>query len=295
MRLSTLTAVAALVLAAAGSADAADTIAMIAESGKVTLAYRESSIPFSYVEVPGKPIGFAVEIANAVAAEIKKRLSMPQLEVTWMPVTSQNRIPLVNNGTVDLECGSTFNTTTRQKEAAFAVSHFFSGTRLLVKKSSGIKDYPDLQGKKVTITTGTANVQTMRKYAIDKKIDMEVIGAKDHADALLLVEADRASAFAMDDILLYGLKANAKDPDSLAVVGETVQVEPYACMLRKDDPKFKAMVDGVIVGMMKSGEFERLYNKWFMGPIPPRNQTIGMPMSDALKENIKSPSDRAAM
>jgi len=293
MKLKLPVLVAVLFAATAGTA-AADTLTKIAENRKITLAYRDSSVPFSYLEGPEKPVGLAVDISNAVAAEVKKRLGLSKLEVAWTPVTSQNRMPLVMNGTVDLECGSTFNNTTRQKEVGFAVSHFFSGTRLLVKKSSGINDYANLQGKKVTITAGTANIQTMRKYAIDQKIDMQFIYAKDHADALLLVEGDRASAFAMDDILLYGLKANAKEPESLAVVGETLQVEPYACMMRKDDPKFKALVDGVITGMMKSGEFERLYNKWFMGPIPPRNQIIGMPMSDQLKANLKSPSDKAA-
>jgi glutamate/aspartate transport system substrate-binding protein len=163
-----------------------------------------------------------------------------------------------------------------------------------VKKSSGIKDWADLKGKKVAITTGTTNMLVVRKYNDEKKLGIDVVGTKDHADALLLVETDRAAAFPMDDILLYGLKANAKDPASLEVVGEALQVEPYACMVRKDDPKFKALVDGVITGMMKSGEFEKLYDKWFMGPIPPKNQAIGLPMSDELRNNIKSPSDKPA-
>ncbi|MDQ7973483.1 MAG: transporter substrate-binding domain-containing protein [Rhodocyclaceae bacterium] len=295
MKLSVLSSAVLLAALAATGAQAADTLAKVAEANKITLAYRESSVPFSYLEAPGKPIGFAVDIANAVVAAVKKQTGKPNLEVGWMAVTSQNRIPLLSNGTIDLECGSTTNNTTRGKEVDFAINHFYTGTRLLVKKSSGIKNWADLKGKKVAITTGTTNMLVVRKYNDEKKLDLEVIGTKDHADALLLVETDRASAFPMDDILLFGLKANAKDPAALDVVGDALQVEPYACMLRKDDPKFKALVDGVITGMMKSGEFEKLYNKWFMGPIPPKNQAIGLPMNQELKDNIQTPSDKPAV
>jgi len=294
MKLSALSAAVLLAALAATSAQAGDTLAKAAEANKITFAYRESSVPFSYLDGPGKPIGFAVDISNAVAEAVKKQTGKADLKVEWMPVTSQNRIPLLNNGTVDLECGSTTNNSARGKDVDFAINHFYTGTRLLVKKSSGIKDWADLKGKKVAITTGTTNMLVVRKYNDEKKLGIDVVGTKDHADALLLVETDRAAAFPMDDILLYGLKANAKDPASLEVVGEALQVEPYACMVRKDDPKFKALVDGVITGMMKSGEFEKLYDKWFMGPIPPKNQAIGLPMSDELRNNIKSPSDKPA-
>lgn len=294
MKLSVLSSAVLAAMTATG-AQAADTLAKVAEANKITMAYRESSVPFSYLEGPGKPIGFAVDIANAVVAAVKKQTGKPNLEVGWMAVTSQNRIPLLSNGTIDLECGSTTNNTARGKEVDFAINHFYTGTRLLVKKSSGIKNWADLKGKKVAITTGTTNMLVVRKYNDEKKLDLDVIGTKDHADALLLVETDRASAFPMDDILLFGLKANAKDAASLDVVGDALQVEPYACMLRKDDPKFKALVDGVITGMMKSGEFEKLYNKWFMGPIPPKNQAIGLPMNQELKDNIQTPSDKPAV
>ncbi|MDN4589672.1 amino acid ABC transporter substrate-binding protein [Xenophilus aerolatus] len=295
MKLSVLSSAVLLAALTATGAQAADTLAKVAEANKITLAYRESSVPFSYLEAPGKPIGFAVDIANAVVAAVKKQTGKPNLEVGWMAVTSQNRIPLLSNGTIDLECGSTTNNTARGKEVDFAINHFYTGTRLLVKKSSGIKNWADLKGKKVAITTGTTNMLVVRKYNEEKKLDLDVVGTKDHADALLLVETDRASAFPMDDILLFGLKANAKDPAALDVVGDALQVEPYACMLRKDDPKFKALVDGVITGMMKSGEFEKLYNKWFMGPIPPKNQAIGLPMNQELKDNIQTPSDKPAV
>ena len=209
-------------------------------------------------------------------------------------MTSANRIPLLVNGTIDLECGSTTNNSARAKEVDFAINHFYTGTRLLVKKSAGIKDWADLKGRKVAITTGTTNMQVVRRYNDDKGLGIEIVSTKDHADAALLVEAGRADAFAMDDILLFGLKANAKDPAALEVVGESLQVEPYACMVRKDDPKFKALVDGVITGLMKSGEFARLYDKWFLQPIPPKNQAIGLPMSKELQDNIRNPSDKPA-
>ena len=273
----------------------ADTLKKVADSGKLTLAYRDSSVPFSYVEGPGKPLGFSMDIANAVVQEVKKRTGKAVLEIEYIPVTSQNRIPLLVNGTVDLECGSTTNNSTRGKDVSFAINHFYTGTRLLAKKTSRIKNYADLENKTVASTSGTTNSQVMRKYNADKKLNMQIILGKDHADSMLLVEADRAVAFAMDDILLFGLMANAKSPAEWEVVGDSLQVEPYACMLRKDDPKFKTLVDGVITGLMKSGEFDRLYKKWFMSPIPPKSINLNLPMSAQLRESLKAPSDKPAL
>lgn len=273
----------------------ADTLEKIAASGKITLAYRESSVPFSYLDGPSKPIGFAVDMSHAVAEAVRKQLKKPDLQIEWQPVTSQNRIPLIMNGTVDLECGSTTNNTARGKDVAFAINHFYTGTRLLVKKGSGIKDYADLAGKNVATTTGTTNLQVLRKYSTEKNLNFNMLFGKDHADSFLLVESGRALAFGMDDILLFGLKANAKNPDEFEVVGESLQVEPYACMLRKDDAGFKQLVDGVIGGLMKSGEFEKLYTKWFMQPIPPRGVPLGLPMSPQLKDNLKALSDKPAV
>ena len=296
MKLSVLMAsMAAAVLFTATGAQAADTLAKIAESGKITLAYRESSVPFSYLDGPNKPIGFSVELSNAVVEAVKKKLNKPNLQVQLMPVTSQNRIPLITNGTVDLECGSTTNNSARGKDVAFAVNHFYTGTRLLTKKSSKIKDYADLAKKTVASTTGTTNAQVIRKYSADKKLDMQLILGKDHDDSLLLVENDRAVAFAMDDILLFGLMANSKNPASLEVVGESLQVEPYACMLRKDDPEFKKLVDGTIMRLIKSGDFAKMYAKWFTSPIPPKGVNLNLPMSEELKANLKALSDKPAM
>jgi ABC-type amino acid transport substrate-binding protein len=292
--MASVASIAASLLFASTGAQAADTLAKIAQSGKITLAYRESSVPFSYLEGPGKPIGIAVDLSNAVVEAVKKKLNKPDLQVALMPVTSQNRIPLITNGTIDLECGSTTNNTARGKEVAFAINHFYTGTRLLVKKSSNIKNYADLAKKTIASTTGTTNVLVMRKYNIEKNLGMDIVLGKDHADAFLLLESDRVVAFAMDDILLYGLIANAKTPGDYEVVGDSLQVEPYACMLPKDDPAFKKLVDDTFAGLMKSGEFEKLYNKWFMQTIPPKNVPLNLPMSPQLKENLKALSDKPA-
>ena len=273
----------------------ADTLSKVTESNKITVAYRESSVPFSYLAGAGTSVGFAVDMTNAIVDAVKKKVNKPGLEVATMPVTSQNRIPLLSNGTIDLECGSTTNNVARGQEVAFAVNHFYTGTRLLVKKTSNIKNYADLAGKNVASTTGTTNAQVIRKYNADNNLGMNVVLGKDHDDSLLMVEGGRAVAFAMDDILLFGLRANSKDPASLEVVGDSLQVEPYACMLRKDDPEFKKLVDGTIIRLIKSGEFAKMYAKWFTSPIPPKGVNLNLPMSEDLKANLKALSDKPAM
>ena len=270
----------------------ADVLAKAKESGELTFAYRESSVPFSYLSGGQNAIGFSVDISNAVADAVRKEIGKPDLKVKWQPVTSANRIPLIQNGTVVLECGSTTNNTARNKDVDFAINYFYTGTRAAVKKSAGIKNWADLKGKTLTITTGTTNLPVVRKYSADNKLDINITLAKDHADGFLLMENDRAAAFAMDDILLYGLKANSKDPNAYEVVADALQVEPYACMLPKGDAGFKKIVDGVIGGMMKSGEFTKLYDKWFMQPIPPKNQALGLPMNKELKDNLAAQSDK---
>ena len=286
----------AIVLAAGLATTAgAQTLQKIADANKITVSYREASVPFSYLIGSSKAVGFSVELSEAIIDDVRKKLKKPNLEVAYMSVTSQNRIPLLVNGTYDLECGSTTNNTARAKDVTFSTNIFYTGTRLLVKKSSGIKNYADLAKKTVASTTGTTNAQVIRKYNADKKLDMQLVLGKDHDDSLLLVESDRAVAFAMDDILLFGLIANSKDPASLQVVGDSLQVEPYACMVRKDDPEFKKLVDGTLNRMMKSGEFTRLYTKWFMAPIPPKGVNLNLPMGAELKANLKALSDKPAM
>ena len=273
----------------------ADVLAKAKESGEITFAYRESSVPFSYLAGGQNAIGFSVDISNAVADVVRKEIGKPDLKVKWQPVTSANRIPLIQNGTVALECGSTTNNSARNKDVDFAINYFYTGTRVAVKKSAGIKNWADLKGKTLAITTGTTNLPVVRKYSADQKLDINITLAKDHVDGFLLMENDRASGFAMDDILLFGLKANSKDPAAYEVVADALQVEPYACMLPKGDAAFKKIVDGVIGGIMKSGEFTKLYDKWFLQPIPPKNQALGLPMNQELKDNLNAQSDKPAI
>lgn len=271
------------------------TLDKVKSTGNMTVAYRESSIPFSYLGDDGRPVGFGWEICRRIVDEVKKQTGRNDLVVASQAVTSQNRIPLLQNGTVDIECGSTTNNSERGKQVAFATNYFYTGTRFLTKANSGIKSLADLKGKKVVSTTGTTNYQVLRNINSEQNVGFELVGAKDHADALLMVESGRADAFGMDDILLYGLRASSKDPKQLVVVGDAIQIEPYAIMLRKDDPQFKTLVDGVIANLMKSGEFDKLYKKWFESNIPPKGINLNAPMSKELKANQKALSDKPAI
>ncbi|WP_343605942.1 amino acid ABC transporter substrate-binding protein [Roseateles sp.] len=271
------------------------TLDKVKASGVITVAYRDSSIPFSYLGADAQPTGFGWEICGRIVEQVRKATGRADLKVATQSVTSQNRIPLLANGTVDIECGSTTNNSERAKQVSFAINYFYTGTRLLVKSSSPIKSFADLKGRKVVSTTGTTNFQVMRKLNAEKQLGFELISAKDHAESALLVQSDRADAFAMDDILLYGLRASAINPAELAVVGDAVQVEPYAIMLRKDDPAFKQLVDATLTQLMKSGEFETLYKKWFQSPIPPKGINLNAPMSRELQDNLKTLSDKPAL
>ena len=279
----------------AALAQPASTLDKIKASGSSSVAYRESSIPFSYLGADGQPTGFGWEICGRIVEQVKKVTARPDLKVTTQGVTSQNRIPLMQNGTIDIECGSTTNNSDRAKQVAFAINYFYTGTRLLVKANSPVKALADLKGRKVVSTTGTTNFQVLRKLNADRGLGFELIGAKDHAESALLVQMDRADAFGMDDILLYGLRAGAQNPAELAVVGEAIQVEPYSIMLRKDDPAFKKVVDDTVAGLMKSGEFEALYKKWFLSPIPPKGINLNAPMSRELQDTLKALSDKPAL
>jgi ABC-type amino acid transport substrate-binding protein len=264
-------------------------------AGSFTVAYREASIPFSYLGGDAQPTGMGWEICGRIFDQVKKATGRSDLKLNTQAVTSQNRIPLMVNGTIDVECGSTTNNSDRQKQVGFAINYFYTGTRLMVKATSPIKSVADLKGMKVVSTTGTTNFQVMRKLNADRNLGFELMGAKDHPESMLLVQSGRADAFGMDDILLYGLKASAQNPAEFAVVGEALQVEPYAIMLRKDDPAFKKLVDDTLAGMMKSGEFETLYKKWFQSPIPPKGINLNAPMSQELKDNLKALSDKPAL
>jgi len=279
----------------AAQAQTSGTLDKVRASGTLTVAYRESSIPFSYLGDNAQPTGFGWEICGRIVEQVKKATGRTDLKVETQAVTSQNRIPLMQNGTIDIECGSTTNNSERAKQVAFAINYFYTGTRLLVKSSSPIKSIADLKGRKVVSTTGTTNYQVLRKLNYDRNLGFELLSAKDHAESVLLVQSDRADAFGMDDILLYGLRASAPNPSDLAVVGEAIQVEPYAIMLRKDDPAFKKVVDDTLVALMQGGQFEALYKKWFQSPIPPKGINLNAPMSKELQDNLKALSDKPAL
>jgi glutamate/aspartate transport system substrate-binding protein len=291
----TLLALSALfAVAGAAHAQANDTLAKIKSTGKVVIGTRDSSAPLAYTTGDGKYTGYHVEICNRIVDAIKSELKMPTLTTEYTLVTSQNRIPLVTNGTVDLECGSTTNNKTRQQQVAFAPTTYVTNVRIAVKGSSGINSIADLKGKKVATTTGTTSVQLLRKHERANGVNFEEVFGKDHADSFLLLESGRADAFVMDDNILAGNIVNAKNPADFKIVGETLSEEPIAIMYRKDDPNFKKVVDNAVMAMMKSGEVEKLYNKWFMSPIPPRNVSVNMAMTPSLKSALANPNDKPA-
>ena len=284
----------ALFLAALAAAPAAaDTLKKIKDNGVIVLGHRESSIPFSYYDDKQQVIGYSHEIMLKAVEALKAELKLPGLQVRLLPVTSQNRIPLIQNGSVDIECGSTTNNLERQKQVAFSNTLFIIGTRLLTKKEAGIKDFPDLAGKNVVTTAGTTSERLLRRMNDEKKLGMNVISAKDHGEAFLTLETGRAAAFMMDDALLYGELAKARRPGDWAVVGTPQSREAYGCMLPKDDAAFKKIVDAAIARFMTSGEAEKLYAKWFMSPIPPKGLNLNFPLSDDMKALYKAPNDKA--
>jgi glutamate/aspartate transport system substrate-binding protein len=287
----TTSVLAALALAAT-AAQAADTLSKIKESGSATMGVRESSGALSYTLGDGKYAGFHVEICQRVLADVQKKLGLAKMDVKYQAVTSQNRIPLVQNGTVDIECGSTTNNAARQKDVAFAVTTYVEEVRIAVKANSGITSIAQLNGKNVATTTGTTSVQLLRKHERAANVDFKEVFGKDHADSFLLMESGRADAFVMDGQILAGNIAKAKNPADFKIVGEVLSVEPIAIMIRKDDPAFKKAVDDSIVAMMKSGDIAKLYDKWFVQPIPPSNTRVGLPASEATKMAWSQPNDK---
>lgn len=286
-------ALAVMALAAGGAfAQANDTLAKIKSSGSVTMGVRDSSGALAYTIGDGKYVGFHTEMSERVLADIQKQLGLPKLDIKRQLVTSQNRVPLVQNGTVDLECGSTTNNATRQKDVSFAVTTYVEEVRIAVKANSGINSIKDLNGKSVATTTGTTSVQTLRKNERAQGIDFKEVMGKDHADSFLLLESGRADAFVMDGQILAGNIAKSKAPADFKIVGEPLSVEPIACMLRKDDPAFKKAVDDSIKRQIADGSLAKLYDKWFMQPIPPTNTKVGLPLSDATKAAWANPNDK---
>ncbi len=280
-------------LLAMGAAHAqSDTLKKIKDSASVTMGVRESSGALSYTLGDGKFTGFHVELCQQVLGDVQKQLGLAKLDVKYQPVTSQNRIPLVQNGTVDIECGSTTNNAARQKDVAFAVTTFVEEVRIAVKAASGISGIEQLAGKNVATTTGTTSVQTLRKHERANGVNFNEVYGKDHADSFLLLESGRADAFVMDGAILAGNIAKAKNPADFKIVGEVLSVEPIAIMIRKDDPAFKKAVDDSLIAMMKSGDVAKVWNKWFEQPIPPSNTKVGMPPNDNTKAAWATPNDK---
>jgi len=261
------------------------------DSGEIIMGVRESSSPLSFTTGNNQFAGYHVDLCLAIIDKISQTVGK-KLNVKYTPVTSQNRIPLTQNGTVDLECGSTTNNATRQKDVSFGLTTYMTEVRMAVKASSGITSIAQLNGKTVATTTGTTSVQTLRKHQRAAKANFKELFGKDHADSFLLVESGRADAFVMDDNILAGLIANAKNPKDYKIVGEVLSVEPIAVMFRKDDPGMKRVVDITIREMMESGALTKLYTKWFLSPIPPKNTSVNLPMGATLKGLIKDPNDK---
>ena len=268
------------------------TLKKVKDTGAITIGYRESSIPFSYLDDKQQPIGYAMDLCMRIVDAVKTELKMPNLKVNLQPVTSGNRIPQLQAGNIDLECGSTTNSVDRQKQVAFGPTYFVINVTAAVKKSSGIKQLSDLNGKTISTTAGTTSVPLLRQYDKTKNADIKSIDAKDHAESFLLMAQGRTVAFVMDDILLAGQIANSPNPGDYMILPESLRQEPYSMMLRKDDPQFKALVDRTIGGIMKSGEINKIYAKWFTSPIPPKAINLNFPETAPIKAAFASPNDK---
>ncbi len=277
--------------AVAGPASAQDTLKKIRDTGTITLGHRDSSIPFSYYDDKQQVVGYAMDICLKIVDAIKADLKLAKLDVKLNPVTSATRIPLMANGTIDLECGSTTNNLERQKQVWFATTHFVTANRYVAKKASNIKSLADLKGKTVVSTSGTTNIKWATEENTKQNLGMNIIAAKDHAESFLTVETGRAVAFFMDDILLYSLVASSRNPGDWIIGNDAYTVEPYGIMMRKDDAAFKKVVDGAINNLYKSGEINKIYDKWFLKPIPPKGVNLNLPMSAQFKKVVAKPTD----
>ncbi|EPG7575716.1 amino acid ABC transporter substrate-binding protein [Providencia huaxiensis] len=269
------------------------TLKKIKDNGVIVVGHRESSVPFSYYDNSQKVVGYSQDYSNAIVDAVKKKLNMPDLQVKLIPITSQNRIPLLQNGTFDFECGSTTNNVERQKQAAFSNTIFVVGTRLLTKDDSGVKDFADLAGKNVVVTSGTTSEILLNQLNDEKNMKMRIISAKDHGDSFRTLESGRAVAFMMDDALLAGERAKAKKPEIWEIVGKPQTEEAYGCMLRKGDPQFKVLIDETIANAQTSGAAEKSFDRWFNQPIPPKNLNLKFTLSDEMKALFKEPNDKA--
>ncbi len=268
------------------------TLKKIKDTNTISIGFRESSIPFSYLDDKQQPVGYAMDLCLKIVDAVRAELKTPGIKVNLQPVTSGNRIPLMQNGTIDLECGSTTNSVARQQQVSFGPTYFVINVTAAVKKSSGIKSLAELNGKTISTTSGTTSVPLLKQYEKTKGVDVKEIYGKDHAESFQLIATDRAVAFVMDDILLAGQIANSRAPADYTILTESLRQEPYSMMLRKDDPQFKALVDRTISGVMRSGEIEKIYARWFTSPIPPRNVNMNFPITAPIREAFSSPNDK---
>jgi len=284
---------AALACAALASPLAAQegTLKKIKDSGSITIGHRDGSIPFSYYDDQQKPVGYAVDLCLRIVDAVKNELKMPKLDVKYQLVTSANRIPLMANGTIDLECGSTTNTLARQEQVWFTITHFVTANRWVAKKAANLSTLVDLKGKTIVSTAGTTNIKQMTELNAAQNLGMNIISANGHPEAFQMVETGRAVAFAMDDILLYSLAAQSRNPGDYAISTEATSVEPYGIMLRKDDAAFKKVVNAAMVNLYKSGQINPIYEKWFLKSIPPKGINLNIPMSDQFKKVVANPTD----
>jgi glutamate/aspartate transport system substrate-binding protein len=272
-------------------AAAQDTLKKIKDSGSITIGHRDASLPFSYYDDKQQPIGYAMDLCHRIVDAVKAELKMPKLETKYQLVTSANRIPLMANGTIDLECGSTTNNLARQKEVSFTITHFVTANRWVAKKSAKVKSLNDLKGKTIVSTAGTTNIKQITEINAAKNLGMNIISANGHPEAFQMVETGRAVAFVMDDILLAGLAAQSRSPKDYEISAEGLSVEPYGIMLRKDDPAFKKVVDAAMSNTYKSGAINAIYSKWFQKPVPPKGVNLNLPMSAAFKKVVAKPTD----
>lgn len=287
-----LTLAGALALAAPAAAQDSGTLKKIRDSNSITIGHRDGSIPFSYYDDKQQPIGYAVDLCLRIVDAIKTELKMPKLEVKYQLVTSANRIPLMANGTIDLECGSTTNNLARQKEVSFTITHFLTATRVVSKKTANLKSIEDMKGKTMVSTSGTTNITQLTELNKNQNMGMNIIPANGHPEAFQMVETGRAVGFAMDDILLYSLVAQSRTPGDFVISDFALSLpEPYGIMLRKDDPQFKKVVDNAMTQLYKSGAINAIYEKWFQKPVPPKNINLNVPMAAAFKNVIAKPTD----
>ena len=281
-----------LATAVLGQEKPGGTLKKIKDAEVIVLGTRESSIPFSYYDENNEVVGYAQDLANLAVAAIKQKLNLPDLRVKLVPVTSQTRIPLIQSGSIDLEAGSTTNNIEREQQVSFSNTFFVVSTRLLVKKDSGIKDFPDLKGKNVVVTAGTTSERLIRQFNDKNQMGMQIIAAKDHGESFLILQSGRAAAFMLDDALLAGERAKARNPSDWVIVGTPQSKEAYGMMLKKDDAEFKAVVDRALAEAEKTGVAENLYKKWFLSPIPPKGLNLDLPLSDDMKELFQNPNDK---